>query len=156
MRLVIQRVSSASVSVGRDRVGAIEGGVLVLIGVRTGDTAETARRLAMKTVDLRIFPDEGGRFNRSLRESGGEALVVSQFTLYGDTRKGRRPSFNDAAPPEAAEPLVAAFVEAIETAGVRVAQGRFGAHMQVALVNDGPVTVIVDSDELERPRRAKA
>jgi D-tyrosyl-tRNA(Tyr) deacylase len=153
MRLVIQRVSSASVAVDGEVVGAIAGGLLVLVGVRHGDTTDLARRLAAKTAELRIFPDEGGRFNRSLRDAGGEALVVSQFTLYGDTRKGRRPSFNDAAPPEVAEPLIAAYVDALQAAGVRIAQGRFGAQMQVALVNDGPVTIIIDSDDLERPGR---
>jgi D-tyrosyl-tRNA(Tyr) deacylase len=153
MRLVIQRVSRASVSVDGETVGAIEGGLLVLVGVGETDNEETARRLAAKTAELRIFPDEGGRFNRSLLEAGGDALVVSQFTLYADTRKGRRPSFNDAAPAEVAEPLVAAYAEALAAAGVPVAQGRFGAYMQVTLVNDGPVTLIIDSDELERPRR---
>jgi D-tyrosyl-tRNA(Tyr) deacylase len=153
MRLVIQRVSRASVSVDGETVGAIEGGLLVLVGVGETDNEETAQRLAAKTAELRIFPDEGGRFNRSLLEAGGDALVVSQFTLYGDTRKGRRPSFNDAAPAEVAEPLVAAFAEALAATGVPVAQGRFGAYMQVTLVNDGPVTLIIDSDELERPRR---
>jgi D-tyrosyl-tRNA(Tyr) deacylase len=153
MRLVIQRVSSASVAVDGEVVGAIAGGLLVLAGVRHGDTADIARRLAAKTAELRIFPDEGGRFNRSLQDVSGEALVVSQFTLYGDTRKGRRPSFNDAAPPEVAEPLIVAYVDALEAAGVSVSQGRFGAHMQVALVNDGPVTVIIDSDDMERPRK---
>lgn len=153
MRLVIQRVSEASVAVDGETVGAIGNGLLVLLGVREGDDDLTAQNLAGKTAELRIFPDDAGRFNRSLVDVGGEALVVSQFTLYGDTRRGRRPSFNDAARPEFAEPLVAAFVWALAAHGVRVAQGRFGAHMQVSLVNDGPVTIIIDSDELERPRR---
>src|SRR5690606_25904490 len=134
--------------------GAIDGGLLVLVGVRDGDDEAMARRLAAKTAELRIFPDEGGRFNRSLLERAGEALVVSQFTLYGDTRKGRRPSFNDAARPEVAEPLVSAYADALRQAGVRVAEGRFGAYMQVSLVNDGPVTLILDSEDLDRPRRA--
>jgi D-tyrosyl-tRNA(Tyr) deacylase len=121
--------------------------------VREGDDEATARRLAAKTAELRIFADAAGRFNRSLVEAGGEALVVSQFTLYGDVRKGRRPSFNDAARPELAEPLVESFAAALEEAGVRVARGRFGAMMQVELVNDGPVTLVLDSEELERPRR---
>jgi D-tyrosyl-tRNA(Tyr) deacylase len=153
MRLVIQRVSEASVAVDGETVGAIGNGLLVLLGVREGDDDLTAQNLAGKTAELRIFPDDAGRFNRSLVDVGGEALVVSQFTLYGDTRRGRRPSFNDAPRPEVAEPLVAAFVWALAAHGVRVAQGRFGAHMQVLLVNDGPVTIIIDSDELERPRR---
>jgi D-tyrosyl-tRNA(Tyr) deacylase len=108
MRLVIQRVSSASVSVDGTPVAAIGAGLLVLVGVREGDDEATARRLAVKTAELRIFADEGGRFNRSLLEAAGGALVVSQFTLYGDIRKGRRPSFNDAARPEVAEPVIAA------------------------------------------------
>lgn len=153
MRLVIQRVSEASVAVDGETVGAIRVGLLVLLGVREGDDEKTAQRLAAKTAELRIFPDEGGRFNRSLVDVGGEALVVSQFTLYGDTRKGRRPSFNDAARPEVAQPLVSAFVWALAAHGIRVANGRFGAHMQVSLTNDGPVTIVIDSDDLERPRR---
>ena len=154
MRLVIQRVSQATVSVDGETVGEIGQGLLVLIGVRASDDEATVQRLATKTVELRIFPDEGGRFNRSLVDVGGEALVVSQFTLYGDTRKGRRPSFNDAAPPEIAEPLVSTYVWALASRGIRVAQGRFGAHMQVSLVNDGPVTIVIDSEELDKPRRS--
>jgi D-tyrosyl-tRNA(Tyr) deacylase len=153
VRAVIQRVSRASVSVDGETVGEIAHGHLILLGVREGDEEATARRLAAKTAELRIFPDHEGRFNRSLIETGGEALVVSQFTLYGDVRKGRRPSFNDAARPELAEPLVEAFAAALESLGVRVGRGRFGAYMQVALVNDGPLTLILDSDDLERPRR---
>jgi D-aminoacyl-tRNA deacylase len=153
MRLVLQRVSSASVAVDGETVAEIAGGLLVLVGVREGDDEAEAQRLASKTSEMRIFPDEDGRFNRSLLESGGEALVVSQFTLYADLRKGRRPSFNDAARPELAEPLVEAYAGALESQGVRVARGRFGAHMQVELVNDGPVTIILDSADLDRPRR---
>jgi D-tyrosyl-tRNA(Tyr) deacylase len=153
MRLVIQRVSQASVSVDGETVGEIGQGLLVLIGARSTDNEATVQRLATKTAELRIFPDDDGRFNRSLVDIDGEALVLSQFTLYGDTRKGRRPSFNDAAPPEIAEPVVSAYVWALAAHGVRVAQGRFGAHMQVSLVNDGPVTITIDSEELERPRR---
>jgi D-tyrosyl-tRNA(Tyr) deacylase len=153
MRLVIQRVSRAAVRVDEETVGEIAHGLLILIGVREGDDEATAKRLAAKTADLRIFPDEEGRFNRALLETGGEALVVSQFTLYGDVRKGRRPSFNDAARPEVAELLVEAYTRALESAGVRVARGRFGAMMQVELVNDGPVTLVLDSEDLERPRR---
>jgi D-tyrosyl-tRNA(Tyr) deacylase len=153
MRLILQRVSRAAVRVDEETVGEIAHGLLILIGVRDGDDEAIARRLATKTAELRIFPDQEGRFNRSLIEAGGEALVVSQFTLYGDVRKGRRPSFNDAARPEVAEPLLESFAAALEEAGVRVARGRFGAMMQVEMVNDGPVTVILDSEELERPRR---
>jgi len=153
LRIVLQRVSRASVSVSEETVGSIGHGLLVLIGVREGDDEAEARRLATKTAELRIFPDDKGRFNRSLLECGYEALVVSQFTLYGDVRKGRRPSFNDAARPEVAEPLVEAYAQALEAQGITVARGRFGAHMDVALVNDGPVTLILDSDDLDRPRR---
>ena len=153
MRLVVQRVIEASVSVEGETVGAIGPGLLVLLGVREGDEEEIAQRLAAKTAELRIFADDAGRFNRSLVDVGGEALVVSQFTLYGDTRKGRRPSFNDAARPEVAEPLVSAYVWALASHGIRVAQGRFGAHMQVSSVNDGPVTIVIDGDELARRRR---
>jgi D-tyrosyl-tRNA(Tyr) deacylase len=125
-------------------VGEIGAGLLVLIGVRQGDSVHEAQRLATKTAELRIFSDEEGRFNRSLVEVGGEALVVSQFTLFADTRRGRRPSFVEAARPEAAEPLVEAYAAALEGLGVRVARGVFGAHMAVELVNDGPVTVIIE------------
>jgi len=154
VRIVLQRVSRASVSVSGETVASISQGLLVLLGVREGDGELDARRLAAKTAELRIFPDDAGRFNRSLLECGFEALVVSQFTLYGDVRKGRRPSFNDAARPELAEPLVEAYAGALEALGVAVARGRFGAHMDVELVNDGPVTLIIDSADLDRPRRA--
>lgn len=154
MRLVIQRVTRAAVVVGSETTGEIEDGLLVLVGVREGDDEDLARKLATKTAEMRIFPDEAGRFNRSLLESGGSALVVSQFTLYADLRRGRRPGFNDAARPEHAEPVITAYARALEALGVLVAHGRFGAHMQVSLVNDGPVTIILDSDDLERPRRA--
>ena len=154
MRLVLQRVSSAAVRVDGETVGAIEPGLLALVGVREGDDEGTARRLAAKTAALRIFPDDEGRFNRSLLETNGEALIVSQFTLYADVRRGRRPSFSDAARPDLAEPLVEAYAAALEALGVRVARGRFGAKMEVELVNDGPVTLVIDSAELERPRRA--
>ena len=154
MRLVLQRVSSAAVRVDGETIGAIGPGLLVLVGVREGDDEGTARRLAAKTAALRIFPDDEGRFNRSLLETNGEALIVSQFTLYADLRRGRRPSFSDAARPDLAEPLVEAYAAALEALGVRVARGRFGAKMEVELVNDGPVTLVIDSADLERPRRA--
>jgi D-tyrosyl-tRNA(Tyr) deacylase len=153
LKAVIQRVSKASVSVGAEAVGRIGPGLAVLLGVAQGDTAADARRLAEKTARLRIFSDAEGRFNFSLLDSGGEALVVSQFTLLADSRKGRRPSFTRAAPPEEAEPLVGEYEAALRRLGVRVAGGRFGAHMQVEILNDGPVTIILDSAELERPRR---
>jgi D-tyrosyl-tRNA(Tyr) deacylase len=153
MRLILQRVTSARVAVDAEAIGEIASGLLVLVGVREGDDAATARRLAGKTAELRIFRDDEGRFNRSLLEANGAALVVSQFTLYADVRKGRRPSFNNAASPELAEPLVEAYAHELESLGVPVARGRFGAYMQVESVNDGPVTLIIDSDGLDRPRR---
>ncbi len=153
MKAVIQRVSKASVSVGVETLGRIGPGLVVLLGVAQGDTDDDVHRLAEKTAGLRIFSDAEGRFNLSLLDSGGEALVVSQFTLLADSRKGRRPSFTRAAPPEEAEPLVGEYEDALRRLGVRVAGGRFGAHMQVEILNDGPVTIILDSAELERPRR---
>jgi D-tyrosyl-tRNA(Tyr) deacylase len=145
MRAVLQRVRRARVSVGDEVVGTIEQGLLVLLGVADGDTSEAARWLADKVVTLRVFADEAGKMNRSVAEVGGGVLVVSQFTLYADCRKGRRPSFIGAAAPELAVPLYETFVEAVRAQGVRAATGRFGAMMQVELVNDGPVTLILDS-----------
>ena len=153
MRAVIQRVSRASVTVAGERLAEIEQGLVVLLGVAEGDTAEDVHRLARKTAELRIFSDADGRFNLSLLDVGGEALVVSQFTLLADTRKGRRPSFTRAAPPEEAEPLVEAFAAALRETGVEVGMGRFGARMLVEIHNQGPVTIVLDSEELERPRR---
>jgi D-aminoacyl-tRNA deacylase len=140
------------VSVDREIVGSISDGLLLLVGVAQGDTEEEARKLARKCAEMRVFSDAEGRFNLSLIDTGGEALVVSQFTLLADARRGRRPSFAGAAAPEIAEPIVATFAEAMRDVGVRVAMGHFGARMQVELVNEGPVTVIVDSDALDRPR----
>jgi D-tyrosyl-tRNA(Tyr) deacylase len=128
-------------------------GLVVLLGVAAGDTAEDAQKLARKTAELRIFSDADGRFNLSLLDVGGKALVVSQFTLLADTRKGRRPSFTRAAPPEEAEPLVEAFATALRETGVEVGMGRFGARMLVEIHNQGPVTILLDSEEFERPRR---
>lgn len=153
MRIVAQRVASAAVDVGGERIASIGAGLLLLVGCAQDDDAATAQRMAQKCADLRIFPDEAGRFSLSLLDVGGEALVVSQFTLLADTRRGRRPSFTAAAPAEVAEPLVEAFAQALEAERVKTQRGRFGAHMHVALVNDGPVTIMLDSDELERPRR---
>ncbi len=153
MRAVIQRVSHASVTVGEEWLAQIERGLVVLLGVAAGDTAEEARKLAKKTAELRIFSDAAGRFNLSLLDVGGQALVVSQFTLLAATRKGRRPSFTEAAAPEEAEPLVEAFAAALREMGVEVQSGRFGAHMLVEIHNEGPVTIILDSKELDRPRR---
>ena len=144
MRAVVQRVTHARVTVGQEVVGEIARGLLVLLGVAPDDTAERAAWLADKIVGLRIFGDSEGKMNLDVREIGGAVLVVSQFTLYGDCRKGRRPSFIEAAPPETAIPLYEEFVAAIRAQGIRAETGRFGAMMQVELVNDGPVTLIVE------------
>lgn len=146
MRAVVQRVSRAVVRVDGQAAGSCGAGLVVLVGVRHEDTAETAHRLAAKIARLRIFPDEEGRFDRSLLDTRGEALVVSQFTLLAYTRKGNRPSFTGAAPPEQAEPLVERFAEALRDLGVPVETGVFGAKMEVELVNDGPVTIVVDTE----------
>ncbi|MBI2913680.1 MAG: D-tyrosyl-tRNA(Tyr) deacylase [Chloroflexi bacterium] len=153
MRVVIQRVSRASVSVGGETVASIGWGLLVLVGVAPGDDEAEARWLARKCAELRIFSDAEGKFNLSLLEVGGEALVVSQFTLLADARRGRRPSFEGAAAPEVAAPLVETFAEAMRETGVATRTGRFGAKMSVELVNEGPVTILLDSEELDRPRR---
>lgn len=145
MKAVIQRVSSASVTVEEEIVGQIDGGMLVLLGVGHDDGPEQVRWLADKLVGLRIFEDSDGKMNRSLQDTSGGMLVVSQFTLWGDCRRGRRPSFVNAAPPELAEQLYEAFVAAVQTHGVTVATGRFRTHMEVALVNDGPVTLTVET-----------
>jgi D-tyrosyl-tRNA(Tyr) deacylase len=145
MRAVIQRVRSAAVIVDETSVGAIDRGLLVLLGVTHADTDAEARWLAEKTAGLRIFNDDAGKMNRDVAEVGGSVLVVSQFTLYGDCQKGRRPSFIDAARPEQAEPLYECFVNALRAVGIRTATGRFGAAMEVHLVNDGPVTLIIDT-----------
>lgn len=147
MRAVIQRVSEARVSVEGEVIGAIERGLLVLLGVAPGDGEDQARWLANKIAGLRIFPDDAGKMNLSLIEIGGGALVVSQFTLFGDTKKGRRPSFVGAAPPALAEPLYERFCELLVSEGVgRVERGRFGADMTVSLANQGPVTLLLDTE----------
>ncbi len=145
MRVLLQRVTRAEVSVEAEVLGSIGSGIMALVGVGPDDTAATATALASKAVDLRIFRDADGRTNRSLIDTGGAMLVVSQFTLYGDTRKGRRPSFIGAAPPERAAELVEVFAAAVEARGVAVGRGRFGAEMAVELVNDGPMTIWLDS-----------
>jgi D-tyrosyl-tRNA(Tyr) deacylase len=144
MRAVIQRVSKASVSVDGETVGQIGRGVVILVGVTHGDTQEQAEWLARKIAGLRIFEDSGGKMNAGLLDVDGAALVVSQFTLYADARKGRRPSFTDAAPPEIAEPLVEHFVQALRDQGVPVETGVFQAHMLVEIHNDGPVTILLE------------
>lgn len=145
MRAVVQRVSRADVRIGGAVVGAIERGLVILLGIAPDDTAAKAQWLADKIVSLRIFADDEGKMNRGLTDVGGAALIVSQFTLYGDCRKGRRPSFLGAAGPEIAIPLYEAFVNAVKALGVPVATGQFGADMQVELINDGPVTLIVET-----------
>ena len=152
MRAIIQRVSKASVTVEGQVIGKIGRGLLVLLGIGKGDEQNEATLLAEKITNMRIFPDQEGRFNRSVLDINGEVLVVSQFTLYADTRRGRRPSFSEAAAPEQAAPLVDAFVEALLERGLAVASGVFGAHMYVDLQNDGPVTVILDSAIFREPR----
>jgi D-tyrosyl-tRNA(Tyr) deacylase len=145
MRAVVQRVAEASVRVDGATVGRIGAGLLVLLGVGQGDVEEDVAALADKVLHLRIFPDEAGHMNRSLLDTRGEVLVVSQFTLYGDARKGRRPSFIDAAPPEEANRLYGLFVARLRASGLNVEQGVFRAEMDVALVNRGPVTLLLDS-----------
>ena len=146
MRAVLQRTTGARVRVDGSIVGEIGSGLVVLLGVGPDDTDAVAGELARKTAELRIFRDDEGRTNRSLLDTGGEALVVSQFTLFADTRRGRRPGFTGAAPPELAERLYGTFAAALRDLGVRVATGRFGAEMAVELVNDGPFTILLDSD----------
>ncbi|MFM8409671.1 MAG: D-aminoacyl-tRNA deacylase [Alphaproteobacteria bacterium] len=146
MRAIFQRVSEARVTVDGETVGEIGRGALVLLGVGHDDDLATVRALAAKLVGLRVFDDGQGRMNRSVVEAGGEMLVVSQFTLWADCRSGRRPSFGRAAPADRAEPLYLAFADEVERLGVRVARGRFGATMQVSLVNEGPVTIPIDTE----------
>lgn len=152
----MQRVARAAVSVDGRIVAEIGSGLLVLVGVAAGDREEAADWLADKLVGLRIFENEAGKFDRAVTDVAGAVLAVSQFTLHADTRKGRRPSFAAAARPEKAEPLYRRFVRRIESQGVPVRTGTFGAHMLVELVNDGPVTVIVDSDAAQRDAPAKS
>ncbi|HEY0070164.1 MAG TPA: D-aminoacyl-tRNA deacylase [Chloroflexia bacterium] len=147
MRAVIQRVRHASVVVDGDTAGEIGPGLLVLLGVGRDDTEEEVRYLARKVAELRIFSDAEGKFNLALGDVGGSILLVSQFTLYADTRKGRRPSFTHAAAPGLAESLVARCAQLWRQAGITVATGRFGAHMDVSLLNDGPVTIILDTSD---------
>ena len=147
MRILLQRVSHASVVVDEQPIGSIDHGYLLLVGVGKDDTQDTVNKLAKKVANLRLFPNEDGKFDKSLIDVEGGALVVSQFTLFGDARKGNRPSFIDAAPPEIASPLCDAFAQALRGLGVsRVETGRFGADMKVSLCNDGPVTLWLDSD----------
>ena len=147
MKALLQRVTEASVSVAGEVVGRIGQGLVVFVGVADGDTEEEARYLAQRTVNLRIFADKEGKFNLSVLDIKGELLVVSQFTLLADTRKGRRPSFVEAAPPAQAEELIEQFVGEVRTTGLKVETGRFQQYMQVEIHNDGPVTILLDSKD---------
>ncbi len=147
MKSVIQRVSQASVTIDNEVVGEIQKGFMILLGITHTDTEKDVKWMVDKITGLRVFEDENGKMNLSLEDVEGELLIVSQFTLYGDARKGRRPSFIDAARPEKAIPLYEKFVEMAREKGVKVATGEFGADMKVSLINDGPVTLIVDSPE---------
>ena len=153
MRALIQRVAQAAVTVNDREVGRVGPGLVVLLGVSADDTETDAKYLVEKTVNLRIFADDQNRFNLSALDTGAELLVVSQFTLYGDTRKGRRPDFTKAAPPEQAQRLYEHTVGLFRDAGLTVATGVFQEHMQVSLQNDGPVTLMLDSADRHRPRR---
>ena len=148
MRAVVQRVRSAGVTVAGERIAAIAGGLMVLLGVESGDDRKAADYLAEKISGLRIFEDDAGKMNLSVKDCGGEVLVVSQFTLLADCRKGKRPGFSRAAAPEEAEPLCDYFCERVRQAGLKVQTGRFRTDMQVDLVNDGPVTIVLDSQRL--------
>ncbi len=145
MRIVLQRVKQGSVSVAGRKIAAIERGLVLLLGIGHGDSEAQASFLAEKTANLRIFEDAAGKMNLSIKDVGGEAIVVSQFTLYADTRKGRRPSFTDAALPDAAKALVERFIQLLAAQGVAVQSGEFGADMQVEILNDGPVTILLEA-----------
>lgn len=148
MKAVLQRVSSAAVNVEGEEIGRIGQGYLVLLGVENSDSGKEVAALAKKTANLRVFEDENGKLNRSVLDIDGEILVVSNFTLCADSRRGNRPSFTNAARPEVSEPLYQSFCKELRTLGVsKVATGRFGADMQVSLINDGPVTILLDTDQ---------
>lgn len=151
MRILVQRVTEASVRVDGSVISRIGPGLLLFVGIRDGDGQEEATLLAGKIANLRIFEDEAGKMNRSMLDLGLSALVVSQFTLYADLRKGRRPSFIEAARPEVAAPLVESFAGALRDVGLAVETGQFGAHMDIALINDGPVTIWLDTADLRPP-----
>ena len=155
MRVVLQRAKWGRVRVEGEVVGEIGLGLVALVGVRRGDTPEDAAYLAKKTANLRIFADEDGKMNLSVKEVGGEVLAVSQFTLYADTRKGNRPSFTQAADPTLGRQLYELYIELLLKEGLHVETGVFGAMMEVELLNDGPVTIIIDSEEKNRPRRGR-
>ena len=153
MRALVQRVSSASVTVDGEIVGSINSGLVVLVGIHEDDDEEDAAYLVNKAINLRIFNDEDGKFDLSALDTKADFLVISQFTLYGDTRRGRRPSFSHAMPPEPATALFDRTLRLFEQTGLKVQTGRFQAHMLVAINNDGPVTIMIDSDDRQRPRR---
>jgi len=147
LKALLQRVKKASVSIAEELVGRIGQGLVVFVGVASGDTAEDINYLAQKVLNLRIFADSEGKFNLSVLDISGELLVISQFTLLADTRKGRRPSFVEAAPPEIAEKLFNQFLEQLKSSGLKIESGRFQQYMQVEILNDGPVTIMLDSKE---------
>ena len=153
MRALVQRVTQASVEIDGETVGAIDDGLVVFVGIHEDDDEEDAAYVVNKTVNLRIFGDDAGRFDRSALDTGAEILVISQFTLYGDTRRGRRPSFSHAMPPEPATALFDRTLRLFEQTGLNVETGQFQAHMIVSIKNDGPVTIIIDSADRQRPRR---
>ena len=153
MRALIQRVSHASVSVDGETVGSIDAGFVVLIGIHQDDDEDAAAYIVNKTVNLRVFSDNAGRFDRSALDTAADLLVISQFTLYADTRRGRRPSFSHAMPPEPATALFDRTLRLFEQTGLNVQTGRFQAHMRVSIHNDGPVTIMIDSADRHRPRR---
>lgn len=147
MRALVQRVQKGSVTVDDNVIGQINHGLVILLGVKDGDTEAAAEYLAQKIVNLRIFQDENGKFNRSALDVGAELLAISQFTLYADTRRGRRPGFSEAARPEVSIPLYEKFVDYLKSSGLTVETGEFGAHMIVEIINDGPVTIMLDSED---------
>ena len=153
MRALVQRVTQASVEIDGETVGAIDDGLVVFVGIHEDDGEEDAAYIVNKTVNLRIFGDDAGRFDRSALDTGAELLVISQFTLYGDTRRGRRPSFSHAMPPEPATALFDRTLRLFEQTGLNVETGQFQAHMIVSIKNDGPVTIMIDSADRQRPRR---
>lgn len=153
MRALIQRVCGASVSVDGEVIGRIAAGLVVFVGVARGDSQAQTDYIVGKTVNLRIFPDSDGRFDRSALDAGAELLAISQFTLYADTRRGRRPGFTQAAPPDEAAVTFENVLAALRETGLKVETGRFQAHMMVEIHNDGPVTIMLDSNDLDRPRR---
>lgn len=148
MRAVIQRVSRASVTVNGETTGKIEAGLLVLLGIHRNDGINEIQWMVNKIINMRIFEDENGKMNYSLLDTGGAMLIVSQFTLYGDCRKGRRPGYSNAAPPKIAKELYQQFIDSVQQQNIATASGRFQAHMDVELVNDGPVTLLLDSSKL--------